>query len=114
MANMEVPMRGRKTKLIVRIDDGLREQLLSWLRAQKTPVGLARRAWAMLLLAEGQSYTATARQVGIAERHVRKWAMRFLRSGLEGLRDGKRTGRPPVFSPGGGRSPGQDRLRAAG
>jgi hypothetical protein len=107
-------MRGRRTQLIVRMDEANREELLSWLRAQKTPVGLAKRAWAMLLLADGQSYAATARQVGLAERHIRKWAKRFLQRGIQGLRDGQRTGRPPVFSPRSGRAPGQDGLRAAG
>ena len=107
-------MRGRRTQMIVRMDEATREQLVSWLRAQKTPVGLAKRAWAMLLLADGWSYTAVARQVGLAIRHVRKWAKRFLERGLEGLRDGKRTGRPPVFSPRSGRPSGQDGLRAAG
>lgn len=107
-------MRGRRTQMIVRLDEATREELLSWLRAQKTPVGLAKRAWAMLLLGDGWSYTAAARQVGLATRHVRKWAKRFLERGLEGLRDGKRTGRPPVFSPRSGYPSGQDGLRAAG
>jgi len=107
-------MQGRRTALIVRMTDGQREELASWLRAQKTPVGLAKRAWAMLLLAGGESYAATARQVGLAERHVRKWAKRFLREGPTGLLDGKRPGRKPVFSPRGGDPPGQDGVRAAG
>ena len=107
-------MQGRWTTLIVRISDEHRDQLLSWLRAQKTPVGLAKRAWAMLLLADGQRYAATARQVGLAERHVRKWAKRFLRDGPAGLADKKRPGRPPVFFPLGGDSSGQDGLRATG
>jgi len=48
-------MQGRKTAMIVRMSDAQRNELLSWLRAQKTPVGLAERAWVMLLLADGQS-----------------------------------------------------------
>jgi hypothetical protein len=107
-------MKGRKTALIVRMDDGTREQLLSWLRATKTPVGLAKRAWAMLRLADGQSYAATARPVSLRERHVRKWAKRFLREGPAGLHDAPRSGRPPVFSPRSGDSSGQARLRVAG
>jgi len=107
-------MQGRKTQLIVRLNDAERGELLSWLRAQKTPVGLAKRSWAMLLLAGGQSYAATARQVGLAERHVRKWAKRFLRDGSAGLRDAPRPGRQPVFSPRSGDPSGQDRLRIAG
>src|SRR5271157_6290096 len=106
-------MQGRRTALIVRMDDDTREQLLSWVRATKTPVGLARRAWALLLLASGQSYAATARQVGMRERHVRKWAKRFLRAGPSGLRDAPRSGRPPVFSPRSRGASGQDRLRIA-
>jgi hypothetical protein len=64
-------------------------------------VGLAKRARAILLLAEGHTFAATARQVELRERHVRKWALRFLSSGIEGLYDKKRPGRRPVFSPGG-------------
>lgn len=107
-------MQGRKTQLIVRISDVQRGEILSWLRAQKTPVGLAKRGWAMLLLADGQSYAATARQVGLAERHVRKCAKRFLRDGPEGLVDKKRPGRRSVFSPLRGDAPCQDCLRVAG
>jgi hypothetical protein len=107
-------MQGRKTALIVRMDEATRGQLLSWIRATKTPVGQAKRAWAMLLLADGASYAATARQVGLRERNVRKWAKRFLRDGPVGLSDAKRSGRPPVFSPRSGDSPGQDGVRAAG
>jgi hypothetical protein len=111
---MEVAMQGRKTAMIVRMNDATRQELLAWLRAQKTPVGLAKRAWAMLLLANGHSYAATARQVGLRERHVRKWAKRFLREGPAGLHDAPRSGRPPVFSPRSRGPSGQDRLRDAG
>jgi hypothetical protein len=38
----------------------------------------------MLLLAEGYSFAATARQVELRERHVRKWALRFGPYGLDG------------------------------
>ena len=107
-------MRGRKSALTVRMDDGTRRTLLGWLRAQKTSVGLAKRAWAMVLLAAGQSFSATAKQVGLGERHVRKWAKRFVRFGIVGLQDKPRPGRKPVFSPRGGHSFGQDRLRATG
>ena len=69
---------------------------------------------AMLRLADGQSYAATARRISMRERHVRKWAKRFLRDGPAGLYDAPRSGRPPVFSPRGGDSPGQNCLRIAG
>jgi hypothetical protein len=92
-------MQGRKTVIHLDMDDQTRATLAGWLRRQKTPVGLAKRARAMLLLADGHSCAATARQVELRERHVRKWALRFVASGIEGLYDKQRPGRKPVFSP---------------
>lgn len=66
---------------------------------QKTPVGLAKRARAVLLLAEGESFSQTSEWVGLGERHLRKWARRFTEQGVEGLQDRPRPGRVPVFSP---------------
>lgn len=95
-------MQGRHSAIHIAIDDPTRATLAGWLRRQKTPVGLAKRAHAILLLADGQTFAATARQVGLRERHVRKWALRFVAWGIDGLSDKKRPGRQPVFSPGGG------------
>jgi len=103
-------MQGRTSAIRIEIDAPTRATLAGWLRRQKTPVGLAKRARAMLLLADGYSFAATARQVELRERHVRKWALRFGAYGLEGLYDKKRPGRQPVFSPGGGVVCRQDRL----
>lgn len=95
-------MQGRKSALRIEIDAHTRATLAGWLRRQKPPVGLAKRAQAILLLADGQSFAATARHVGLRERHVRKWALRFAMQGIDGLSDKKRPGRQPVFSPGSG------------
>jgi hypothetical protein len=92
-------MQGRKTAIRLEMADDTRATLAGWLRRQQTPVGLAKRARAMLLVADGHSLAATARQVELRERHVRKWALRFLSYGLDGLYDTKRPGRRPVFSP---------------
>jgi transposase len=53
----------------------------------------------MILLAEGEAFIHVAKQVGLAERHVRKWAERFIKKGIEGLYDKPSPGRQPVFSP---------------
>jgi hypothetical protein len=103
-------MQGRHSAVRIVIDDQARSVLTGWLRKQKTPVALARRARAMLLLADGSTFAATARQVALRERHVRKWAMRFLAQGIEGLYDRKRPGRKPVFSPAGSHVRGQTGL----
>jgi hypothetical protein len=106
-------MQGRISAIHIEMDDHTRATLTGWLRRQKTPVGLAKRARAMLLLADGHTFAATARQVELRERQVRQWALRLVALGIEGLYDQKRPGRPPVFSPGGGVVRGQDRLCAA-
>ena len=92
-------MQGRRSAIHIIVDDHTRATLTGWLRKQKTPVALAKRARAILLLADGHSFAATARQVVLRERHVRKWALRFVSHGIEGLYDKKRPGRQPVFSP---------------
>lgn len=106
-------MRGRTSSLKISLTSEQRETLESWLRAQKTPVGLAKRARAILLLAEGESFSQTSERVGLGERHLRKWARRFIEQGIEGLRDRPRPGRVPVFSPSSGIVSSQDRLRTA-
>lgn len=94
-------MQGRRSAIRIVVDDHTRTTLTGWLRKQKTPVALVKRARAVLLLADGHSFAATARQVELRERHVRKWALRFVAHGIEGLYDTKRPGRQPVFSPSG-------------
>ena len=57
-------MQGRHSAIGIAIDDHTRATLAGWLRKQQTPVGIAKRAQAMLLLADGQtlcSHSAPAR-----------------------------------------------------
>jgi hypothetical protein len=90
---------GQKTGIVVVLDDHTRVTLAAWLRRSKTPMGLAKRAQALLLLDQGQPYATTARRVGLSERHVRKWAYRFIEQGLKGLLDRQRPERMPGVSP---------------
>ena len=90
--------RGQKTGIPVVLDDHTRSTLAMWLRRPKTPMGLAKRAQALLLLDQGQPYAATARYVGLSEHHIRKWAYRFLEEGLTGLLDRQRPERMPGMS----------------
>ena len=61
-------IKGRHSAIHIEMHDATRATLTGWLRKQKTPVGLAKRARAMLLLADGSSFAATARQVELRER----------------------------------------------
>ena len=106
-------MQGRHSALHIALDDSTRATLPGWLRKQKPPVALAKRARAILLLADGQTFAVTARHVELRERHVHKWARRFVASGLDGLSDKKRPGRRPVFPPDGGVVCRQAGLRAS-
>jgi hypothetical protein len=103
-------MRGRKSSLVVTLSPQERQVLESRLRCTPTPLGLARRCQAILAVADGLPLAGAARQVGLTEKHVRKWVQRFLGSRLEGLKDRPGRGRKPVFSPLGGPARGQDRL----
>ena len=91
-----------------------RTELEGLVRRTRVAAGLARRARALLLLADGASVSAAGRAVQMQRRHLYKWIERFRRHGRAGLADGKRTGRPPVFSPRSRDAPGQDRLRTTG
>ncbi len=92
-------MQGRQSTLRIQMSEPARTTLQKWLYRRKIPAGLARRARAMLLLAEGHTYISTARQVGLAECHIRKWAKRFLEQGVVGLSEKPRPGRVPLFAP---------------
>lgn len=107
-------MRGRKPALTIELSAGERATLAGWLRATSTPLGKARRARAILLLADGVTYVRAAELTGLGERHVRKWARRFAERRLAGLADLPRSGRPPVFPPRRGDARGEAGLRAAG
>lgn len=107
-------MRGRTSSIKITLNQEQRETLESWLRRQKTPLGLAKRARAILLLSQGASFSQTSERVGLGERHLRKWARRFIDKGIAGLHDQPRPGKAPVFSPSSRVVPGEDRLRIAG
>jgi hypothetical protein len=70
-------MPGPLSALQISMNDQARTHLQSWVRRPKTPSGLVRRARAVLLLEQGSRYTSTARQVGLTERNLRKWADAF-------------------------------------
>lgn len=57
------------------------------------------RAQIVLLAADGLANAEIAWRLGVCEDTVRKWRRRFTRSGLAGLRDRHRSGRPPSFTP---------------
>jgi CRP-like cAMP-binding protein len=81
-------MCGRKSALRMQLTPEQAVALQMLARRNSLPHGVARRARAMLLLAEGRlPITQIAALVGVSRRHIYKWAQRFHAEGLVGLRD---------------------------
>jgi transposase len=74
--------------------DGDRETLLRLSRSTAVRAGLAQRARIVVLAADGMSNTAIAERVGATRTTVIGWRKRYVESGIEGLYDEQRSGRP--------------------
>lgn len=71
-----------------------RETLQQWTRRPKTAQALAQRARMILACAAGQTNTAVARDVRVAQQTVCTWRQRFVTHRLDGLLDEPRPGAP--------------------
>ncbi len=86
MANRPAPALGLR--------EGDRVELVRLTRSSSVRAGLAQRARIVLLSAEGLSNTAIAETVGVSRPTVIGWRDRYGSSGLAGLEDEPRAGRP--------------------
>jgi transposase-like protein len=75
------------------------ETLTATVRRPTAAVRDVLRAQIVLLAAAGGTNAAIAGQLNVCPDTVRKWRRRFTESGLAGLRDRGRSGRPPSFTP---------------
>src|SRR5215207_5028736 len=71
-----------------------REVLASWTRSPSVRAGLARRAWIVLLAAEGVGTNEIVRRVGVSKPTVIGWKRRYAAEGVGGLEDRPKPGRP--------------------
>ena len=74
--------------------EGDRSRLSSWTRSSTVKAGLAQRARIVLLTADGVSHTEIADRVGVSRPTVTSWRRRYEKSGIDGLHDERRPGRP--------------------
>src|SRR5215218_8251037 len=74
--------------------DGDRVELSGWVRSSAIRAGLAQRARIVLLAADGLPNAEIARRVGVSAPTVQLWRGRYQRSGVAGLTDAPRSGRP--------------------
>ena len=82
---------------IVTLAREVRNRLATVVRAATSPQRSVLRARIILLAGEGWSVARISRDLRITVATVRKWRSRFLATGLDGLRDRPRTGRPSRF-----------------
>jgi transposase len=78
--------------LVLRVGDDVR--LRSWVRASTVSAGLAQRARIVLLAADGVTNTEISQRLGVTRQTVVSWRARYDESGLAGLDDVARPGRP--------------------
>ncbi|MFE5550235.1 IS630 family transposase [Streptomyces sp. NPDC056534] len=84
----------------VELDAAVRERLTRVAESVKGQVRAVLRARIVLAAADADSNGAIARELDVSVNTVRKWRGRFAASGLDGLRDAARSGRPKTYGPG--------------
>jgi putative transposase len=86
----------------VPLSEAERQELLSLIRAHKTPQHYSFRAHILLLLADGHNAPEVARRLGTSRRTVRLWRRHWLArpssAVAERLQDAPRPGAPATFS----------------
>ncbi len=75
---------------------GDESRLRTVLRCSTAAAGVAQRARIVLLAAEGVSNAEIGRRVGVSRPTVLCWRGRYEQSGIGGLGDLDRSGRPPM------------------
>jgi transposase len=83
----------------VRLTAAQRHRLKKIARGHKRPHRDRLRAQIVLDAAAGHANAAIARRLGVTPDTARKWRGRFASDAFDGLRDRKRSGRPPRFTP---------------
>jgi DNA-directed RNA polymerase specialized sigma24 family protein len=85
-------MPGPAAALTLRADD--RVELERWLGSSSLRTRLVQRARIVLLAADGFATQEIADRVGVSRPTVNLWRSRYAQSGLSGLTDRDRPGRP--------------------
>jgi transposase len=92
-------MSGPRSPRLIEVNDTDRAALEALTRRTTAAVGLVRRARIVLLAADGMPLDRIARERDVQRNVVRTWVDRYRATGLDGLQDRPRPGRPRTFSP---------------
>jgi hypothetical protein len=82
---------------VIRLSDAERAELQSLSRRATAPHRMVLRARIVLLAADDVGNSQIASRLGTCADTARKWRRRYCRSGMDGLADAPRAGRPRVF-----------------
>ncbi len=80
------------------LTDDEASQIRQLAHSRTAPVRTVERARLVWLASQGKYAPAIAKEVGLAEKTVRRWLVRFNAHGLPGLVDAPRSGRPPIYT----------------
>ncbi|MHB8340293.1 MAG: helix-turn-helix domain-containing protein [Mycobacteriales bacterium] len=103
----------RSSPYVIELSDADGAVLEARTRASTDPYRAVFRAQIVLLATEGWENVAIGAELGTGANVVSRWRKRYFEEGLDGLKDRKRAGRRPVFSPLGEGRGGGAGLRAA-
>ena len=81
----------------IEIDSDVRKRLLSLSRSHKTEHRLVVRSKIILMLADGKKYEQVEKALGVSRHMLSQWKKRFMVSGIDGLSDKPRTGKPRKY-----------------
>jgi len=82
---------------VLQCSNAVRNELIALSKSRTAEVRRVERARIILACLQGQENQQVAREVGTSIPTVSKWRRRFAERGLEGLRDGPRSGKPPTY-----------------
>jgi len=94
----------RKSPYTIQLSNAEQSVLDTQARKYTSPYYSVIRAKIILLAAQGRPNDQIAASLSVPRQIVSRWRKRFFEERLAGLEDEPRTGRPPVFSPRGGRA----------
>lgn len=87
-------MSARNVAREIVLNPDVREQLVSLAGSRSLPHALVTKARIVLMAAEGMENMVIAQEMGMSRISVGKWRQRFAESGVQGLHDELRSGRP--------------------
>ena len=92
-------MRGRVSQYRVRLNGKPRQRLEALVRRRTPRHCMVMRAKIVLASADGLGIAEICQAFSVDHQVVRRWIKRYTEHGYDGLRDRKRTGRPPAIRP---------------